>query len=242
MAAGAVLALSTPLWGSYLGRRIPWFEVERVEVAGARLLAPHVLLEVSGIRAGQNILDDSAPWEAALRSHPVVTDVRITRRPPATLRIRVQEKQPIALVGDDVLALATAAGEILPIDPTSARVDLPIVRGSLDDPKQAASVRRVLAETARLGRSDPRVLADVSEIGLVSREEEMLHLIHPVGDILLPFGATESRLAELRAVLADLSRRQPLDAGSTRPVRRPTLDLRFEGQVVVRYPLPRERS
>ncbi|MEX0912480.1 MAG: FtsQ-type POTRA domain-containing protein, partial [Gemmatimonadota bacterium] len=68
----ALLAAARPRWGSYLGRHLSWLTVERVEISGTRLLAPHEVLAASGIQPGQHLLDDRENWEAALEAHPVI--------------------------------------------------------------------------------------------------------------------------------------------------------------------------
>src|SRR5690606_2884838 len=122
-----------------------------------------------------------------IRAHPVVEDVQITRRLPGTLRIRVREKAAVALVADDdALLLATAAGEILPVDPASVEVDLPIVHGSFADSAGAASVRRALDMIGHLADLDPDLMAATSEALPPTGPSEPLRLVHTVGDILVP--------------------------------------------------------
>src|SRR5690606_25338782 len=130
ISALAATALSAPFWGPAALRRVGWFEVRRVEVSGTRLLAPHLVLAASGIRSGQSVWDDPQAWEEALRAHPAIADARVVRRLPQTLRVRVEEKRPVAFVEAGSLRPATASGEILPVDPARTPVDLPIVRGT----------------------------------------------------------------------------------------------------------------
>jgi len=232
LAATATAAmLSSLVWGPDLLSRIAWFEVQRVEVAGNRYLAPHDVLSASGIRAGQSVWDDAASWETALRSHPGIEEARVVRRMPGTLRVRIQEKRPVAYVLDRSLLAATATGEIFPLNPASAALDLPVVHGPWADSAGSIQTRAILAEIGRLEHLDPGLLADVSEIRGVSDQPAVLVLSHRLGEILLPMGASSSRLAELRAVLLDLDRR-----GSEMPDRRRPahVDVRYEAQIVVR--------
>jgi cell division protein FtsQ len=242
LVGAAGLALSTsPLWGISLGKRIGWLEVQRVEVSGTALLAPHDVLAASGIRPGQHLLDQRAPWEQALLAHPVIAEARVVRKPPHTLRIRVREKRPVALVEDGTLRFATAAGEILPLDPAVVVVDLPLVRGSFADSAGVDLFRRVLAEAGRLAVLDPAVMAEVSEIRPAAGEPDVLVLLHSMGEVLLPIGATAVRMEQLRNVLADVARRFPAPAGEPRRPRL-RLDLRFEDQIVVSPSTSRELS
>jgi cell division protein FtsQ len=229
LASVGVLAAASPFWGPRVLRELPWFRVERVEISGTRLLAPHQVLEAARIPADENVWDDLGTLERAIRAHPAIASVAVSRDLPRTLRIRVEEKRPIAYVEMAALAPITAAGEVLPIDPARARMDLPVIRGSWS--KVSPALRRgLLAETERISQADPTLLAHVSEIRGQNDRLEVLVLSHPLAEILLPVGADLTRLAQLRAVLADLERRMPNESAPAH------VDLRFQEQIVVRLP------
>jgi cell division protein FtsQ len=234
IAAVALLAGTSPLWATYLGRQIPWLEVDKVEIAGTHLLAPHEVLAASGIRDGQHLLDERTTWESSLLQNPVIASARVTRKLPNTLRVTVQEKRPVALVEDETLRLVTSTGEILPLDPAVVQVDLPIVHGSLSDSTSSLATHRLLAETERLSRLDPALMSEVSEIRAASEDGSTLVLVLPNADVILSTGATAARTAQLRAVLGDVAGRIQLREGdgSSAPVR-VRLDLRFGDQIVV---------
>lgn len=233
LAGAAAAVASAPLWGPPALARLDWFGVTRVEISGTRLLAPHDVLAASRVGRERNVWDPTEPVEAALRRHPVIAGATVTRKLPGTLRIRVEEKLPIAYVEAEVLSPITAAGEILPVDPARARVDLPIIRGGWAA-TEAAWKRRLLAETDRLRRADPALLAQVSEIRRAPGKADVLLLAHPLGEILVPVGAQPERLAQLRAVLAELDRRLPADSAGASGAAR--IDLRYGDQIVVRLP------
>lgn len=231
LAAGAAAAF--PLWGPPALREVPLFDADRVEVAGTRLLAPHEVVAASGIRIGASVWTDPAVWEAALRRHPVIATAEIERRMPATLRIRVVEKRPAALVAAGALRPATAEGELLPVDPARVTVDLPIAGSA---PDTATRVRdratlRLLAEAGRLAEADPVLMARVSELRAERDGSTRLVLAHPRAEVVLPAGAAGPRLTQLRAALADVARRAPREG-------RAQVDARFADQVVVRLPRP----
>lgn len=229
----AAAAASSPLWAPPVLRQVPLFDADRVEVAGTRLLAPHEVVAASGIRIGQSVWTDPAAWEAALRRHPVIARAEVERRLPGTLRIRIAEKRPAAFVAAGTLRAATAGGEILPVDPARVAVDLPIAGSA---PDTATRVRdratlRLLAEAGRLAETDPVLMARVSELRAEKDGATRLVLAHPRAEVLLPSGAGEPRLTQLRAALADVARRMPREG-------RAQVDARFADQVVVRLPPP----
>jgi len=227
---------SSPLWGPRAGRRIDWFAAERVEVTGARLLAPHEVLRASGLSVGTNVWTDPAPFVAALRRNPAVADAEITRVLPRTLRIRVTEKSPAALVQAGTLRPATADGEVLAVDPARVAVDLPLFtarvrldrRGRVAD----AEVRAALAEAGRLGALEPGLMASVSEVRPLGRDGLRLVLSSPAADVLVRDGISADAVVRLRAALDDAVRRAAAD---TLPQPRLEIDARYDDQVVVRH-------
>jgi cell division protein FtsQ len=232
VAAGA----SSPWWAAPVGRRIDWFAAERVEVAGAHLLAPHEVLQASGVRVGTNVWSDPAPFVAALRRHPAIADAEVVRVLPRTLRIRVTEKMPAALVDAGTLRPATADGEVLSsVDPAREQIDLPLLDGRVKTDAAGrvtdAGTRAALAEAARLGELEPALMARVSELR-PARGELRLVLGRPALEVLVRDGMDPGALVRLRAALDDVARRAAAD---TTHHGRPVVDARFDDQVVVRW-------
>lgn len=237
-ALAAVAAGSTfRWWGPPALREVRWFDATRIEVVGARLLAPHEVVSASGVRIGASIWTDPAEWERALRRHPVLADARVERRLPGTLRIRVVEKRPAALVAAGALRPATAAGELLPVDPARVPVDLPLAGAAPDTATRVRdpAVLRLLAEAGRLAEADPVLMARVSELAPGPGGSVRLVLAHPRAEVLLAAGAGEPGLTQLRATLDDVERRLA-------PEGRASLDARYRDQVVVRLSDPRSRT
>lgn len=224
-------------WGPPVLREVRWFDATRVEVVGARLMAPYEVVAASGVRIGASVWTEPGAWEDALRRHPVVADARVERRLPGTLRIVVTEKRPAALVAAGALRPATAAGELLPVDPSRVPVDLPLAGTAPDTARRVtdAATLRLLAEAARLAEADPVLMAGVSELAAGPGGSVRLVLAAPRAEVLLAAGAAEPGLTQLRAALDDVGRRLP-PGGLAR------VDARYRDQVVVRLPDPPSRT
>jgi hypothetical protein len=230
---GATLpvVLAAPLWGPRALERTPWFRVRQVEVAGARMVAPHAVLAASGIHLGESVWKEPDAWVASLRRHPGIEDARVVRRLPGTLRIEVAEKRPVGLVVSGALHPVTSRGEVLPVDPARVPLDLPLIRADAGA-DSSAGVRVLAAEVGRLSQLDPGLFARVSEVSWEGKGTLLLTLSAPDARVLLPAGVGSNRLRQLRAALEDVERRAPSSAPDAGPVR---IDLRFREQVVVRF-------
>jgi hypothetical protein len=218
-------------------RELDFFRVERAEVSGVKLLAPHEVLAASGLRPEHSVWDDPAPWTAALRAHPVIRDATVERSLPRTLRIRIVEHRPVALVEAGALRPATAEGAILPVDPALAEVDLPLVRGSVGgvDRVEDDATRLLLGEIARIAQLDPALAARVSEVRRDASGDVLLLVGRPAVELVVSAGVEPGQLRRVQAVLDDLERRSArgVHPEASVPVR---VDARFRDQVVVRFP------
>jgi cell division septal protein FtsQ len=210
------LAVAALLWYAVPRalRRLEFFRVRRVEIAGLHYLAPATIITALGLDARSSVFDDLEAPTRSLRLIPGIRSADLNRRLPGTLEIVVEEAVPVALSPSGAgLALLDSNGQVLPFDPAVSAPDLPI----------AASPDRNIA----------RVLASVREHepGLFSRVESAWWVqgavVLDIGGRRLWFGPTPTA-EDIRAVMAvvqDLARQRREYA---------ELDGRFAGQVIVR--------
>ena len=231
LAAALVLGLAVvPL----VLRQLGTFNVRRVEVRGTRYLAPHEALRASGITRAANIFDDFSVWRDSLERHPLIASARIEREWPSTIRLLIEEADPIALVAgtSSPLQPIAADGQLLPIDPTRLDLDLPVIAGPSISPVKgkkpvaSARTRRVLGVLEVIRNIEPEMY------GWISEAEEVpgglrIRLRAPVSaEALLPALPEEAQLRRLRLALADLAARKDM-------VRLIRIDARFRDQIVV---------
>lgn len=212
LALGVVLGV--PWWGRAALARLDFFRVRAVRVEGARYLdAADVVrrLEVDTLRS---IWDELLPLERRVATHPQVQDVRVERELPGTLVVRVDEHRPVAFVPAATgLRVHDAAGRVLPIDPSRADLDLPVLE------KPDTTLLRLLGEVQT---SAPALFRRISEIRRTG--DDVLLRLYDVAVRVRPTVSVH-RLADILPVEADLSRRRI-------PVAE--LDLRFRDQVIAR--------
>ncbi len=129
-AAGlAALAALSPLWGPPALRPFGFFRVRRIELVGAKLLDPQMVVGALGLRSDASVWDRLGPLADRVRAVPGVAEAVVTRRLPGTLRVRVREVEPVALAaGDGRLVAVGRDARPLPYDPARAAVDLPVLQ------------------------------------------------------------------------------------------------------------------
>lgn len=212
VAAGSVavfVALSLGL------RHVAFFRVRQVELIGVRYHSPKDVLARAALRTDQNLFDDFDDVRERLLRVPGIVDARFERRTPATLRLRVTERVPVALVANpEGLIPLDASAKPLPYDPSRSGLDLPIV----------ARADSVLTETlAALSAVDPQLYRAVDGVRQLGSGGVALL----VGEGTVLFRGVPS----LQAIESVSAVRRHLVAGGQTFTE---LDARFSGLVVVR--------
>ncbi|MGH7477371.1 MAG: cell division protein FtsQ/DivIB [Longimicrobiales bacterium] len=225
---GAALAAAASQ-APHVLRRFDAFSVRHVELHGLRFLPPHEALAASGVTHASNVFDSPAAITARLRQHRLVANAHVGRRLPATLVVTVREVEPVALIRGDPLRAVDALGRVLPIDPASMPLDLPLVwtQGPNAGAAADAAVVAVLTELTRLSRFEPALALRVSEAEQAGPDALRLRLREPTGAIALLARPVEPLpLRQLLLALADLESRNEL-------LRLARIDARFRDQIVI---------
>jgi hypothetical protein len=224
---GGLIGLSVPLWVPRLLASLPAFRVETVRVVGVQYVAPTEVIGLASVGREASVWDDPSDWEARVEAHPLVLEARVRRDGIRAIEIQVVEDRPVALAATPTLLPVSAEGKVLPLDPSAADVDLPLLRGPaeleadhLADPHQ----RALIALIAELGTQDPEFVQQVSEFGFASKGgyEFVMLPTASASRVLLPAGEP---VQGLRRVLLAL--------GQTREAQISKADARYAGQVVL---------
>lgn len=214
LAAFLVAGLTSPWWAGAALRPLRFFAVRRVEVEGARYLAPTAVVGAMGLGERSSVFDDLDRYAARIRGMGGVARVAVRRRLPGTLRVRIVEVEPVALVqGPEGLVPVSGDGRPLPYDVTASPVDAPVVR---------RADRRLLEALAVISAADPGFY---SEIDAAERREGEVVLDLIDGRVRLEVPIEPERVRAVSAVRRDLESRE---------LGWRELDGRFDGWVVVR--------
>ncbi len=213
----AAVALVALVWlgGPVLLRQLDFFRVRRIEISGARYLAPKTITDALGLRKNASVFDLVGPLERRVRVLGGVQDVEVGRRLPGTLTVTVRETEPVALIQrKGTLTPVDDRGRVLPYDPAQTVPDLPIATSA------DSGLTRVLA-TVR--DADPALFARIVSAARV-QDDVVVELGRQ--RVWFTANATTEDIRAVTAVAQDLARQQ-------RSYRE--LDGRFSGQVIVRW-------
>lgn len=83
----------------YLFLHSSFFYIDKIEVTGTSKVTNEEIMEISDIRAGDNIFEvDNRLSSRSIETHPMIKKVQIIRHLPRKLEIKVQERQLWAVV------------------------------------------------------------------------------------------------------------------------------------------------
>jgi len=208
--------------------RAPELTVHRVLVEGNEQLSDGEILELLEFSERANILMlDLEEVRAKLLRSAWIAEVEIERVLPATLKLGIRERQPVAVAVLDELYLLASDGTIL--DQLSPRYDIEkllLARGLGGGdglvPERAALAGRLSAELIK----DQRLAGLVSELDVSEgRDSVLLRLRAPAVSALVDGDNMIERLTEMVPLLVGIQKRYAeLDV----------VDLRFEGRAYLR--------
>lgn len=236
VAAFGVGSLLTGLivWEPVISRSIvehPYLTVQEIQVdlgdtaETARRISPSEIQEWSGLQAGMPLLQVD-PWqvEARLTSHPWIRDAHVGLELPQRVHLRVQTRQPIAIVRREEPTYLDRNGECFPDPMPQHALDLPYVSGldgiSLETPTahQALAGARQLLALTQLWRQP------LSEIHWSEQHGFTLFASERQATIWLGWETVPDKLVQVGRVLEAWPENGPAAV----------FDARFANQVVVR--------
>jgi hypothetical protein len=201
-----------------------------VVVSGNRYLSDQEVLTAAGLEERVSFFDvDLESATASLGQNARVRAVQLDRRFNGKIRVRIEERIPVAVISGGDLREVDCEGRVLPQLLKGAVADLPVIRG-LDSPRDGtledSDFHRALQWLEALAQPGIGLCGRISEVDVGGSGETRI-ILDPDGiPVLLPTepGSLES-LCALRVVLADLESR------SIKAIR---IDCRANGMVVVR--------
>ncbi len=188
---GLALVIGTSVSVAYSVRHYaltsPRFSIQEVNLLGGKRVSPQQAQVQAGVTLGSNVFAlDTALAERKLLENPWISEARVTRDLPRSLRIEIKERDAAALaVFSDRLYLVTAQGEPFKELEAGDPADFPLITGvsveglSRDRPREIDRVKvglEVLEQYSRvtLSKTQPAQevhLADSGDVVLTAGKE-----------------------------------------------------------------------
>jgi len=206
------------LFAAVLGGRLllgsGYFAVTTVQVENNQRLLPEEVLALSDIEQGSNIFDlDLDMIGGKIEENPWVASARVERVFPNEVTIRIEERQPQAIVRLGYLYYVDVYGEIFKMLDAGDRLDYPLISGIdrqllLDKPEQARELLLgALGLLTELAQRRIFSLDQVSELRVAPQEGITLYTYR--GGVPVRFGQNgyRTKLDRLERIYRELQPR-----------------------------------
>jgi cell division septal protein FtsQ len=219
-------------------------QVERVDIRGCRILPEREVIALAKVPVGTPLYEvDLLAVRSRLRTNPYIKEAVVNHDLPSAIKITVQERRPAAILGGPEPFCITAEGYVLPSVTSKEVFDLPAITGLPQEQPVRAGDRintekfRVAIEILREAQAlDPDLYHLISEINLAS-EDIIVYTAEQGVPILFGKDRIRTQLGSLQSFWNQHVRQEGAENLKA-------IDLRFEGQVVVRWnhPTSQEKS
>lgn len=226
----------------YLQDKLTTFELVQIEIKGNHILSRNDVLGLCGVKPGEKLLTVK-PNEVVnkILKSPYVKAASAVRSLPATLRIRIVERKPLAFIYGRGLNLIDDDGYLLPVPRRPQRWNLPFITGvkeslgtlgSRTRSKQAMRAVKVLAFINYMG---PLLKEVVAEINVERKDYLQLVLIRGGARIKLDYENYQDNLFVLSEYLNKYFDWDMLPQVNY-------MDVRFANQLIVKHKKIKRRA
>ncbi len=185
----------------------PYLRLEVVTIEGADTKLQEALTQLCGLRTGRSIVSLKLnEIKTAMEGHPWVRSVKVQRRFPDQLWIRVERQEPIAVALIDGLHYFNRWGEVFKPLQEGDAMDFPIVTGLAPaDTTIQDRLKRVVVVMEAL-KSEPAewAVSNLSEINLANEPGLSLYFKTLRVEVRLPGSEVVSKMDELKKIVDHL--------------------------------------
>lgn len=197
--------------------------VDLVVEAGPRVPRAWVLEALQPLRGSNLVRLRLTEVRARLSGHPWVASAELGKELPRRLRVRVHERQAVALLRSEAaLAYLDAGGQVIAPWTPEADEDLLLLAAPASTP--SAELVAAMAIAGRLERAAPAWGAALSEVEVLGEDEFRITTAAVPFPMVVRAGTLEESARRLQELLPEISRRYPRVEG---------VDLRSERRIVI---------
>jgi cell division septal protein FtsQ len=218
--------------------------VERLDIRGNRILPERDVAALAKVPIGTPLYSvDLLEVRSKVRLNPYVADAVIAHDLPATIKITIRERKPVAILGGSEPFYVSEEGYVLPPVTSKEVFDLPVITGASQSEPLKAGMKitsegfqaaiEILSEAAAL---DPDLYHRISEINIGSLDPTVY-----MAEQGVPVFFQKDNIHTQLVYFLSFWNQYVQQQGSERVK---SIDLRFDGQVVVCWnkPSPQEKS
>ncbi len=242
-----ILLLSALAYGykwinTYLQEKLTTFELVQIEIKGNHILSRDDVLSLCGVKAGEKLLTVK-PNEVVSKilKSPYVKAASAVRSLPATLRITIVERKPLAFIYGRGLNLIDDNGYLLPVPRRPQRWNLPFITGvkerlgTLGSQTRSEQAMRAVKVLAFINYMGPLLKEVVAEIDVERKDYLQLVLIRGGARIKLDYENYQDNLYVLSEYLSkyfDWDRLPEVNY----------MDVRFANQLIIKHKKIKSRA
>ncbi|MDZ7261173.1 MAG: FtsQ-type POTRA domain-containing protein [candidate division KSB1 bacterium] len=222
------------LWTTQWMRGKKAFGLKHVLIEGNRLLSQHELLELASMDSSRDIFElDVNRVEERLKSHPMLKDVSVRRRFPASVKIKVNERKPLVVYYGKKIYGIDREGYLLSNMTPYMGYDTPVLSGFTL--KTDSSEMRILSQEVwpvlefldEVYETDFTLYHKISEVSFHPKCGLVVYLMKEALPVLVGWDDWRRKSVYLSTILKKLEDENVLTQVEY-------LDLRFDRQIVVK--------
>jgi cell division septal protein FtsQ len=206
------------------------FDIREVRIVGTRFSDPLEILEVVSPELEPDIFQDYREVSTMLQRMPLIKSVAVDRIPPDRIVIRVEEREPLAMLGGEVAQPVDEEGWLVPVSLSDFDIDLPIIEPSGEFTVNAVgrieseSILIALDFLKKLKNTNSFLLEDISVLSVEGNNMVRFTTVTRGFDVHISHDASIDEFYLLRDVIKDLEVKDREFC---------TIDMRYKDQVVV---------
>ncbi len=212
-------------------------KIQRIVVEGAHLVPAQEIFSAAAIASKSPMYGGVDLFEVRRKIllQPFIKTVAVLRQYPDALRIRVEERVPIASVNNGQLLYVDTEGILMPFQSLAASLDLPII-SNVDglkamkpgEPCANTELHEAIALLQTAQAIDTSLFHFISEVNMNGGKDIMLYSTDVGVPIIVGRGDIGKKLVTLQAFWSNF-----VKSGTSQALR--YIDLRYEDQVVVKW-------
>ena len=212
----------------------PRFVLGEVKIVGHKILAPELLVKSAGLVSGANLFGmDIERIRIRIESNPWVRRTSIRKTPPNTLRIEIEEREPVALIDRKAGLAVDIEGVILGSLPETKGNCLPLLEGfSSKGVKPGDQLKKagfgVAVAAASLFSGGPLGRRECLSVRAAGGGHFKIRALGGKVNLLVSEEQMASQAARFHAVAAKILKEKKQSAAPLH------MDLTFPGRIVIR--------